>query len=140
MKKSKFEFSTPKLEKVKYENNIYFDKSCFTGITVEAQTEVKRHENKNEATVTLGLNIGEKENSLPFLVEISMSTNIRWEEEFNEELIVTILSSNAPSLILSYIRPIVANLTGNSGLPAYNIPFMDFTSNNDEVIKKEELD
>lgn len=67
-----------------------------------------------------------------------MSTNIRWMEELEEELIKTILSSNAPSLILSYIRPIVANLTGNSGLSAFNIPFMDFTSNKEEVIKKEE--
>ena len=39
-----------------------------------------------------------------------------------------LLNQNAPSLLLSYIRPIVVQITAASPFPTYNIPFMNFTN------------
>ena len=38
-----------------------------------------------------------------------------------------LLKVNGASVLLSYIRPIVANLTNSSQYSVLNIPFMDFT-------------
>lgn len=40
------------------------------------------------------------------------------------------MNVNAPALLYSYIRPVIAEMTGNSMFPRYNLPFMNFT--NDE--------
>ena len=39
--------------------------------------------------------------------------------------IINALEINAPSLLISYIRPLVALVTGSSKYPAWNIPFLD---------------
>lgn len=35
------------------------------------------------------------------------------------------LNVNAPALLLSYMRPIVANITSSSIFPAYHLPFVN---------------
>ena len=44
-------------------------------------------------------------------------------EEQQEKL----LTQNAPALLLSYMRPLVASATAASPYPAYHLPFIDFT-------------
>ena len=42
-------------------------------------------------------------------------------------MINKLLNQNAPSLLLSYLRPVIAQVTMASPYGAYNIPFIDFT-------------
>lgn len=58
-----------------------------------------------------------------------MKAEFKWEKNIESSLADKLLKSNAPSLLLSYMRPIIANVTGNSAYPAFNIPYMDMTGN-----------
>ena len=40
--------------------------------------------------------------------------NFRWNDELDDNMIDRLLNQNAPSLLLSYLRPIVAQVTSAS--------------------------
>ena len=71
---------------------------------------------------------GYKENQ-PFSILVKMSANFSWGENLEEKLVKSLLKSNAPAALLSYIRPIVSMMTMSSKYSALNIPFIDFTQN-----------
>lgn len=52
--------------------------------------------------------------------------------DISEDTLNKLLKRNGAALLLSYMRPIVAFVTGQSGIVPYNIPYIDFT-------KEEEL-
>ena len=45
-----------------------------------------------------------------------------------DEQIDNLLRKNAPALLLSYARPLIASITNASKFPTYNIPFLDFSA------------
>lgn len=49
------------------------------------------------------------------------------DEKYPNNMIDRLLNQNAPSLLLSYLRPIVAQVTSASKYGTYNIPFVNFT-------------
>lgn len=128
MKKSKFQFTDPELEKLEFDINAEYDADKFDGIVMESHTQVKR-DDSNEAYVALTLRIGSNEENQPFTILVKMSANFSWEENLEEKLVKSLLKSNAPAALLSYIRPIVSMMTVSSKYPALNIPFIDFTQN-----------
>lgn len=128
MKKSKFQFTDPELEKLEFDINAEYDADKFDGIVMESHTQVKR-DDSNEAYVALTLRIGSNEENQPFTILVKMSANFSWEENLEEKLVKALLKSNAPAALLSYIRPIVSMITVSSKYPALNIPFIDFTQN-----------
>lgn len=128
MKKSKFQFTDPELEKLEFDINAEYDADKFDGILMESHTQVKR-DDSNEAYVALTLRIGSNEENQPFIILVKMSANFSWEENLEEKLVKSLLKSNAPAALLSYIRPIVSMMTVSSKYPALNIPFIDFTQN-----------
>lgn len=128
MKKSKFQFTDPELEKLEFDINAEYDADKFDGILMESNTQVRR-DNSNEAYVALTLRIGSNEENQPFIILVKMSANFSWEENLEEKLVKSLLKSNAPAALLSYIRPIVSMMTVSSKYPALNIPFIDFTQN-----------
>lgn len=128
MKKSKFQFTDPELEKLEFDINKEYDADKFDGIVLESHTQVKRNDS-NEAYVALTLHIGGNEENQPFSILVKISANFSWEENLEEKLVKSLLKSNAPAALLSYIRPIVSMMTMSSRYPALNIPFIDFTQN-----------
>ena len=54
-----------------------------------------------------------------------VASDFKWED-LDDDTVEKLLNSNAPALLLSYMRPIVANLTNASNLPVYNLPFVNF--------------
>lgn len=60
---------------------------------------------------------------------------IKWDSSFSAEMVDKMLKSNAPSLILSYLRPVIALVTGNTRFSTINIPFMDFRHSSDDTQK-----
>lgn len=122
MKESSFKYSDPFLTRIHFEakegQEVVSMTNCFT-------VNVYREEHSTKATVTLGLVVGEEENA-PFLLEAEVAADFSWgEEDFDEEQTETLLTKNAPALLLSYLRPIVASVTNVSPFPVYNLPFVD---------------
>ncbi len=127
MNKSKFKFSNPTLEKINFEVCDEFNAEDFDGISMEANTEVENIDERN-AKVALTVNIGNNIQNQPFNICIKMQADFSWEETIKYESAQKMLRVNGATVLLSYIRPIVSNLTSSSKYPALNIPFIDFTN------------
>ena len=127
MTESKFQFKSPELVSLNFELNSDFDEDTFDGMKIQSTTSVKRSESGNSAYVTLELNIDGE--NVPFVIRVSMGSMFSWSGELDKEMIDTMLQVNAPSLLLSYIRPIVTNVTANSRYSALYLPFMDMSGN-----------
>lgn len=124
-----FQFSNPALLKLDFKINNSFCSNDGEEIklTLKVETRINREKNAEEALVVLCVNIGETTASSPFYVYAEESANFKWQRgAYDEEAINRLLKQNAPALLLSYLRPIIANITGASPYSAYNIPFMNF--------------
>lgn len=129
MKKSTFQFTDPKLELLNLQINQDLKKTSGGNpidMGISANVAKKRITGENRAEVALNITIGEVSEYIPFYINIKMSSVFIWEDVLKDDDVNDLLSTNAPSLILAYIRPIVALITQQSKYPAYNLPFMNF--------------
>lgn len=131
MKNSSFQFLNPYLEELYFfpeKDFIIENGSCKMKNSYNVM--VTKEESSNQAKVELKLEINmDNDEPSPFKLRITMASDFKWEKDVGEDAVETLLRVNAPALLLGYMRPIVANITGASLYPAYNIPFMNF---NDE--------
>ena len=56
----------------------------------------------------------EKNDDIPCYIKAIEGANFRWNDELDDNMIDRLLNQNAPSLLLSYLRPIVAQVTSAS--------------------------
>lgn len=128
MKKSNFKFSNPKLEYCNFKLNENFNIDEYAGMPIVFDTKINDIV-KNNTEVKLFGKIGDDSVSSPFIIDICMCSSFNWDEKLKKTSVQDLLKINAPALLLSYSRPIISLLTSQAGLPAFNIPFMDFTEN-----------
>jgi len=126
---SAFQFTNPALSGLEFWINKNFNGEKDTKIQIRMNMSVKvaKKENLNEAIVELDVEIGEKNDDIPFYIKAIEGANFRWNDELDDNMIDKLLNQNAPSLLLSYLRPIVAQVTSASKYGTYNIPFVNFT-------------
>lgn len=138
--KSKFQFSTPTiLESIFVENVNYKDGlSTVKNITfklsshsTEPQSISDTDTSRLSSVVALTLETNNDLNfteSDPCYLRVTMKATFIWDKEaYTQSEVKSLLKVNAPSLLLSYIRPQVASVTENSDMPAQQIPFIDFS-------------
>lgn len=133
MKKSDLQFSNPWLEYLNFVQNDQFEKvDSEINMKNSFQIQVNKFEEKseNEAKVSLTLEVNKGEENSPFILEITMSAFFRWNSKI-EYNIDEMLNTNAPALLLGYMRPIVAGITNSSKYPVYNLPFINFLEDSD---------
>ena len=127
MKPSDFQFSDPRIEKIdfrigknKKEQNL--------PIGIEVQTKVNNKQ--SNAIVRLFLTVGEidSENEVitPFYFNGTILADFRWQGNFDDESIENMLRINGGTVLLSYIRPILATITMQAGIKPLNLPFINF--------------
>ena len=125
---SPFQFTTPVLSYLVFEQNEDFkiqpDKEVQTQIKMGVA--VKKNNDSPEATVSLTVEIGERNGESPFYIRAVESGNFRWKNELNGELVKRLLDQNAPTLLLSYLRPVIVQITAASPYGLQNIPFVNF--------------
>ncbi|MGJ8731233.1 protein-export chaperone SecB [Listeria aquatica] len=130
---STFQFKNPRLTNVIFDVNFQFDLENYNqNALTEGKIKISRTEG-NFANVVFTIFIGERTNEFPFYIKIDMESDFTWTDSLKDEEVESLLLYNAPSLLLSYIRPIVSALTNSSEFPVYNIPFIDFTSSDVDV-------
>ena len=88
------------------------------------ETNIRDNPEGNEAFISVKVTIGDKVTN-PFLLTAEMGAHFSWNSSEDEEMIHDLKKMNAPSLLISYIRPIVTVVTSASRFPALNIPFLD---------------
>lgn len=124
-----FQFSNPSLLKLNFKINDEFDNANGKEIklNLKVETRINREEAQPQALVVLCVTIGETTGDNPFYVYAEEAANFKWQKNaYNEEEIKRLLEQNAPALLLSYLRPIIANVTRFSPYSAYDIPFINF--------------
>ena len=134
MEKSNFQFTNPILTRLEFETHNNFEKNGQVNIGINLSVDIQREEIDNHifgnaARVSVTLRVGAKDESAPFYIEADEEANFRWREDvFGEKDIETLLRQNAVALLISYLRPIVSGITASSPYPAYNLPYIDLTS------------
>ena len=128
MQKSNFQFKTPLLTNVDFTLSDDYN-STETSINLKSEFSAQVYKDLEEKTAyeRLDVILGDTTSGQPFYLKVTMEAEFTWEHDIAEDDLNKLLSQNAPSVLLSYARPIVANLTSSSPYPTYNIPFMNFT-------------
>lgn len=125
---SSFQFSNPVLTNLNFKVNDNFIKLDNKEITlnINMSVSIERSPDNNNARVSLRVDIGDQEGETPFYLQATESALFKWDENVEKGNIDILLNQNAPALLLSYLRPIVTQITAASPFIAYNIPFMNF--------------
>lgn len=126
---SSFQFTNPSLTGLEFGIN-----EDFTGINgeevsirINMSVSIEKDDNKNQARVSLKVDLGEKGNVAPYYISVIETADFKWGEELDRDRADALLNQNAPALLLAYIRPIISQVTMASPFEAFNIPFMNFT-------------
>lgn len=122
--KSSFKYLRPILRELSFKDNN--SEQLKSDLPINLETEIIKEEESNHATIIVRLSIGN--DTTPFDLHIAMSGKFKWDDQ-PEEQVAIFLKQNAPSLILSFMRPIVYQITGSSQFPPIEIPFLDLTVN-----------
>lgn len=133
MKKSKFQFSNPCLINLVFSINDGFESSNFETLKMTGKTKILKSKEHNNAVVEFSIILGDKSTSSPYYINATMKSEFKWEEGLDEDAVDSLLKANAPSLILGYLRPIIANITNMSEYPVFNIPFIDMQANEADI-------
>lgn len=126
---STFQFTTPVLAYLEFAPNKDFDAPP----NQEVQTQIRMGASVNKsnvspnATVDLTVEMGEKDGNSPFYIRAVERADFRWGNELSDEMVKRLLDQNAPTLLLSYLRSAIAQITAASAYGICNIPFVDFT-------------
>lgn len=133
MQTSRFQFFDPYMTKAVFRINKEFSGDGEVEIPTKIIVHRKWNEGEPNALIELEVTVGENSSALPFFVSVSYAANFKWEEgSFEKDDLEKLLSRNAPSLLLGYVRPAIAAITNFSVYPSYNLPFIDLTKENDE--------
>lgn len=128
MKASSFQFTDPSLVHIKFEENKKFQHEEENDIPINVSINVEKEElSENEAIVKTSVVVGAESEKVPFVLEAAASARFKWDaEKINKDTSSIFLKQNAPALLISYLRPIIAMITNASHYPAYNLPFISF--------------
>lgn len=130
MKESFFRVISTSTEEVTFKkNSLFIPKNESISLELDSNIEVVFLEN-NKAKVSLEFYIFDEKNLdiVPFFIKVKESGIFEWEEETDFEIVNNLLHTNAPALLLSYIRSIISQLVAFSGYPSLVIPFIDFST------------
>ena len=98
-------------------------------VNIHLCRNVVKNEEENSAIVELKVQLnkeGDKEKTdACFVAEVTLQSIFTWPDDMDKSLISSLLTVNAASLLISYARPIIVQLTAASPISAYNIPFLN---------------
>lgn len=129
MVKSDFKFSNPRLIKLDFAINDKcedIERLSIENLNISLNCHVNK-KNEESAAVALEIKIGEKSEEAPFLLHLVIGAGFKLERQIQGTDIDNLLQINAPTLLLSYARPMISSITAQAGMKPLNIPFFNFT-------------
>ena len=121
---SQFQYQTPVITSWNFIVNNDYDSLDINGVNMPIQYTVSKRREKYIGNVTLKLSIGETNKNMPFYLETTISVMLKWDDSLMEH-VDQLLQENAVTLLLSYLRPVIAQFTSYAGLAPFNLPFLD---------------
>lgn len=139
---STFKFSNPNLVSSillinkNYKGNLSKVKTLTFELEAQETPKEDQKDSYQESTVILTVRTSndiKMDDKTPCYILVTMEAKFFWKKGvYTKGQERKLLKINAPSLLLSYIRPYIAELTEASELPVQHIPFIDFTKTIDE--------
>lgn len=127
MEQSNFQFKNPRIEKIDFRVND--DESLTSEMPLSIDVESKVDKDHREAVTRLILTVGEVDDNnkvtTAFYFSGIMTSDFKWEEDIKNPEKMLRVSGGA--VLLSYIRPVLSNITMQAGMKPLNLPFIDFT-------------
>lgn len=132
--KSFFQFDKPTLQELVFLPKPNFEKEKESQ-NIILKSGFSKPENPTKETYTSFVTLTVTNNSdmkitedIPYLLRVTMGAKFKWQGSLDQDQEAQLLKVNAASLLLSYIRPIVSSVTGDSSFKTEYLPFIDFTS------------
>ncbi|QHI73813.1 protein-export chaperone SecB [Aminipila terrae] len=127
MKNSDFQFNNPRLTNFEFNFNrdADFDKSKDFTLETNFDININNIKGKNKSIVELSILVTEKNGF--FTIKAEIGSSFSWNDSVDSTVLDVLLKQNAPALLVSYLRPIIVNITNYSPIGAIDLPFIDFT-------------
>lgn len=131
IRQSEFRFSDPLLMEMSFSVNKEYpmhQEDSRLNIPIEMNVSRPAAEDcaDDTAFVLLSVDIGSDGPDFPCHLSMTMGANFSWPSSLPKEVVDSLLSRNAPVLLLGYIRPYIAQITEASPVGALHLPFMNF--------------
>lgn len=140
--KSDFRFNNPRLiesiflENLQYKNN-FVEASSIPFQFEKTINKIVELTNGQDCatTVFLSVSTGDEikfDENTPYYIRVTMKADFVWNKNsIDKEEANNFLNVNAPALLLAYIRPKIHELTVDADIPVQDIPFINFTSDDE---------
>lgn len=128
-KKSDFSYKkSPFIEKFEFVYNKDFDTSKkIDEIGCLYDWEINSSKETREAKVTLNIKFGNKEDKdCPFFIDTTVSLSVVWGGE-SDERAASVLEAAMLAHLVSYLRPIIVQMTANTPYGVFHVPFLDLS-------------
>ena len=124
---SKFRHSHPQITSFEYQTcgELYEGKIDFA---IQYEKNIEKIDDKH-AIVSLIIGMKPMNSDGPFCVTCSGKIMFEWSVD-DETVVDQILAQTAPSVLVAYMRPLISMFTHSSGLPAFELPLLDFSQEN----------
>ncbi|HIW89803.1 MAG TPA: protein-export chaperone SecB [Candidatus Ligilactobacillus excrementipullorum] len=134
--KSIIQFTNPELIETIFLVNSTFSRKDNKNQNLQIEPAIENphdtDDDQRETSISLSISNFKElkfDDNTPFLIRITVKANFKWQKGLEDDEEENLLKVNASSLLLSYIRPLVSQLTGMSRFNTQSIPFIDFTAN-----------
>lgn len=118
------EFSFIKNTEFSFEGDLEMD------ISANVDTFIKGDPNCNDGRVDLKIKVFDSLpfDKAPFVIKATITGYFSWDDEISSDRknLEALLNINGASLLYSYLRPIISNITMNASLPPLILPLMNF--------------
>lgn len=133
MEISPFQYERPTVQYVKFLSNLdkieELGKSNSIDVKQSFNMEITERTDKSaKATLSINLKALNDAKIEVFKLNLQIGSKFVWENVDDEDLLEYLLKINTSSLLLSYARPIIAQVTSDGGFPPYHLPFINFTN------------
>ena len=129
MKKSILKFKNPILKEIEYKINEKFVENDRISLDINLETKISKGEESAIVEVCLKIFDDSDNIEVPFSMKIVMFGEFSWDNDADKSVINKLLETNAPAIIISYIRPYVSTVTVGSGFAPLILPVFDLSSN-----------
>lgn len=85
----------------------------------------------DDIPVYLTIFLNSEDDNAPYQITARIMTLFQVSDLISDDDALQLLQNEGASILLSYLRPMVAMMTAASGFPAMTLPMLDFSDNDD---------
>lgn len=85
----------------------------------------------DDIPVYLTVFLNDDDDNAPYQITARIMTLFQVSESLSDDDALQLLQNEGASILLSYLRPMVAMMTSASGFPAMTLPMLDFSDDED---------